>query len=199
MPHLSLVSTDRPALSDIKRAKWFWHGVRERRGYVQTRREREDAAFHNPLCPVPIKRCCHAYGQELTGRSQHGHGSARTHVCTSSADFSPSLSLSLSLFERSLLVQEEAEEKATREEEEDHGLIGEHLDLWMYRQLSDRVTYNRTPHAHIRVNTWSVSIFRRVRTTESENRPRDKEKEREREREKWGDCANARGSLHHAL
>jgi len=38
------------------------------------------AAFHNPLCPVPIKRCCHAYGQELTGRSQHGHGSARIHA-----------------------------------------------------------------------------------------------------------------------
>ncbi|KYM81280.1 hypothetical protein ALC53_08351 [Atta colombica] len=37
------------------------------------------------------------------------------------------------------------------EEEEgevDYGSIGEHLDLWMYRQLSDRVTYNRTPHAH---------------------------------------------------
>nr|KAF7416703.1 hypothetical protein H0235_011234 [Vespula pensylvanica] len=35
--------------------------------------------FHNPLCPVPIKRCCHAYGQELTGRSQHGHGSPHSH------------------------------------------------------------------------------------------------------------------------
>lgn len=23
---------------------------------------------------MPIKRCCHAYGRELTGRSQHGHG-----------------------------------------------------------------------------------------------------------------------------
>lgn len=53
-------------------------------------------------------------------------------------------------------MHEEAEEEDGEEEEEgeeDYGSIGEHLDLWMYRQLSDRVTYNRTPHAHVRVNT----------------------------------------------
>lgn len=117
------------------------------------------AAFHNPLCPVPIKRCCHAYGQELTGRSQHGHGSARIRARMST---SPQRERGFSLGKRSNrgLMQEEAEEEEEEKEEEeeeedemDHGSIGEHLDLWMYRQLSDRVTYNRTPHAHVRVNT----------------------------------------------
>lgn len=78
------------ALSDIKRAKWFWRGVQERRQRrmrVWYSDGRGGAAFHNPLCPVPIKRCCHAYGQGLTGRSQHGHRSvcvrARTYVSLS--------------------------------------------------------------------------------------------------------------------
>lgn len=138
-------------LSDIKWAKWFWRGVRERqqrrRGYGTA--TGDGAAFHNPLCPVPIKRCCHAYGQELTGRSQHGHGSARIRARTS-------ISTGFSLRKRSSrgLTQEETEEE---EGEVDYGSIGEHLDLWMYRQLSDRVTYNRTPHAHVRVNTWTCS------------------------------------------
>lgn len=104
------------------------------------------AAFHNPLCPVPIKRCCHAYGQELTGRSQHGHGSARIRARISI------VRRLLSLRKRNSrgLMQEETEEG-----EVDYGSIGEHLDLWMYRQLSDRVTYNRTPHVHVRVNMWA--------------------------------------------
>lgn len=107
----------------------------------------DGAAFYNPLCPVPIKRCCHAYGQELTGRSQHGHRSVRIRARTE-----------VSLHKRNSrsLMQEEAEEEEEEGEEEgevDHGSIGEHLDLWMYRQLSDRVTYNYTPHAHVRVNT----------------------------------------------
>lgn len=45
------------------------------------------------------------------------------------------------------MMQEEEEEE--EEGEIDHGSIGEHLDLRMYRQLSDRVTYNRTLHAHV--------------------------------------------------
>lgn len=108
----------------------------------------DGAAFHNPLCPVPIKRCCHAYGQELTGRSQHGHGSLRIRARTE-------VSLSVRGEEQPRLdAGGRGRGSGVKEEGEvSHGSIGEHLDLRMYRQLSDRVTYNRTPHAHVRVNT----------------------------------------------
>ena len=72
-------------------------------------------------------------------------------------------------------MQEEMEEE---EGEVDYGSIGEHLDLWMYRQLSDRVTYNRTPHAHVRVNTW-IRVSER-QSTERERAIQERQREKER-------------------
>lgn len=67
---------------------------------------------------MPIKRCCHAYGQELTGRSQHGHGStlaARTftHTCVPPRKRSA----------------DSCRRRRNQEVVDRHTLIGEHLDL----------------------------------------------------------------------
>jgi len=120
-------------------------------------------AFHNPLCPAPIKRCCHAYGQELTGRSQHGHGSARIRARARSFHLRCAALLRPPVRgATAVAVPEQAAEEGEEEEEEDdedHGSIGEHLDLWMYRQLSDRVTHNRTPHAHMDTRTHGARAY----------------------------------------
>lgn len=159
---------------------------------VRTRREREDAAFHNPLCPVPIKRCCHAYGQELTGRSQHGHGSTRTRVCTFSVDFS----LSLSSREACWCGRRCRKRRQLGRKRRTTVWLG---SIWTsgctgnYRTGLPITVHRTLTYAWIR-EAWAYSGGwgpQRART--------DQETKRKREREKWGDCANAQGSLHHAL
>lgn len=141
------------------------------------------AAFHNPLCPVPIKRCCHAYGQELTGRF-----STRSQIYTHTRTHG-----GFSLRKRSSrgLMQEETEEE---EEEEEGGREGggPRFDWGASGPLDVPAIigpgYLQPYTARSRTREY-VSVFRRVRgRTEASDRGMIKgESEIDRERYRGGE------------